>query len=384
MNIHICLVSDQLFANYLPIKLERPDKVFIVGTKYTEKKGLLRRFERLLQLLDIPWQRAKNPAPDDNFSQLHEYFLELSTEISVLQADKITLNLTGGTKLMTIAAYEMLKSDCNRLLYTNTQAGKIDELISQISIPLPNLLTIEEYLMSYGVSPKSYNNQNSEWVKRVNQRKALTKLLTEYFGKDKIFLGTLNYHVQRAVTQKPQSHAVILSNPKQQINNLNTHRKVLLQKLEEYELINFDGDTNAIYFKSVEAAQYLGGFWLEEYAYFTSVDAGVDEVRCGQAIQWDKTTRNELDIVIVHDNRLLIMECKTRRYDKDRRKDNDSIYKLDSIAEDLRGLYGEKWLLSVDNIDERTDKRAKSQGIICIAGDKLKTLKDELIKWRGK
>lgn len=383
MNIHICLISDQLLANFLPIKLERPDKVFIIGTQYTENKGLSQRFEKLLVLLAIPVQRADNLAPDDDFSRLHEYFLELSDEISALQSNNITLNLTGGTKLMSLAAYEMLKSDCQRIIYTNTQAGKIDELINQQTTPLQSLLTIEEYLACYGVSPKSYNNQSQDWINSVESRRALTKQLAEFFSKDKRFLSSLNYVVQQAVNKKHNSNDVELTHPKQTFKKpLSNHQNHLLQQCQMFELIDLE-ENGTIYFRSVAAAQYLGGFWLEEYAYLIAQDVGFDEIRCGQAIQWDKITRNELDIIIVHNNRLLVIECKTRRYDKDRRKDNDSIYKLDSIAEDLRGLYGSKWLLSVDNIDERTQKRAQSQGINVIAGNELLNLKDKLLTWKN-
>lgn len=382
MKIHICLISDQLLANFLPIKLERPDKVFIISTQYTEKRGLSERFEKLLALLNIPVQRAKSLAPDDNFSQLHEYFISVYDEITALNADNITLNLTGGTKLMSLAAYEMLNADCQRVIYTNTQAGKIDELRTKTSTPLPNLLTVEEYLISYGVSPKNYNNQSSDWIGLVKSRRSLSKQLADFFSKDKRFLSTLNYKVQQAVSKKRNSTYIELTRPKQSFDRLIPAQINLLKQCQTFKLIDCS-ENNSINFCSAEAAQYLGGFWLEEYAYLIATDVGFDEIRCGQAIQWDKVTRNELDMVIVHNNRLLIMECKTRRYDKDRRKDNDSIYKLDSVAEDLRGLYGSKWLLSVDDIDERTKKRAKSQGVKVIAGEQITKLKKHLLRWKG-
>ncbi len=385
MNLHICLLSAQLLPNYLPIKLERPDHVLLINSQFTLNKGYTQRFEKMLDDLGVKYSRASQLAPTDDFTELHEYFLDLSNEIKSFKSIKVTLNLTGGTKLMAIAANEMLRTAETRVIYTNTQAGKIEVISNPANnITLPDLLTINEYLIAYGVAPKSYNNQKADWVAAVNRRKALTKTLINHFTKDSGFLGKLNYHVQQALESIPNSYQKRLSQPTQYLgNHLNHHRLHLLRQIEKNGLIKFESD-NTIRFESVAAAEYLGGFWLEEYAYCTAVDVGIAEVRCGQAIQWDKTTRNELDIVLIHDNRLLIMECKTRRYSRDRRKDNDSIYKLDSVAEDLRGLYGEKWLLSVDHIDQRTDKRAKSQGIRLIAGDRLKTLKNELIKWRDK
>lgn len=384
MKLHICLLSAQLLANYLPIKLEKPDLVFFVSSAFTEKAGHTQQFEKMLKGLGINYVKASQLAPTDDFVQLREYFLNLIDEIEQLNASEITLNITGGTKLMAIAANEILKTKDTRVIYTNTQADKIEIIKDDDShsVQLPSLLTINEYLEAYGVSPKSYNNQNQEWVNTVNSRKALTKQLVTYFDKDKKFLGMLNYRVQQALSKIPNSHQKCLKNPKQTFSTLTRSQCNLLQTIEKYGLIDFDKKQNSIYFKGVKEAEYLGGFWLEEYAYFTAIDAGIEKVHCGQAIQWDKNTRNEIDIVLMHKNRLLIMECKTRNYDKDRKKDADTIYKLDSIAEDLKGLYGAKWLLSMDSAKEGTLKRAKSQGIKFITGNELKNLKDTILQWR--
>lgn len=385
MNIHICLISDQLLANFLPVKRDKPDKVFVVNTQYTEKKGLPQRFALLLQGLGIEMITANNLAPDDDFSQLHEYFLELSTEILALSAKNITLNLTGGTKLMALAAYEMLKDECQQVIYTNTQAGKIDQLHARAATPLPSLLTVEEYLTSYGVSIKSYNNQDDDWLAKVNQRKTLTKQLADYFSdsKNEKFLGTLNYKMNNAVETKNTATGgkqEFLSQPKQSFEKIFPNQIALLKQIAAAGLIDYDNH-KTITLKDIDAAHYLGGFWLEEYVYHIAQDAKVDEVRCGQAIQWNKVTRNELDMVIVHNNRLLIMECKTAKFGEPQ-KDDQIIYKLDSIADDLRGLYGKSWLISVRHIaDEPTISRAKSQGIEIISGSEIKNLRNKIITW---
>lgn len=280
----------------------------------------------------------------------------------------------------------MLKEDCQRIIYTNTQAGKIDELNSKKSIPLTGLLTIEEYLISYGVSPKSYNNGDHLWCEKVNQRKAITKQLAEYFSdaKNQVFLGTLNYKISNAIETKNTptgGKEEILKTATHTFEKIFPQQKELLQQIQAAGLIDYDND-KTITLKNIEAAHYLGGFWLEEYAYHIAVDAGVDEVRCGQAIQWDKTTRNELDMLIMHNNRLLIMECKTAKFGEEQ-KDEQIIYKLDSIAEDLRGLYGQKWLLSIRDIQEKTEKRAKSQGIEVVFGKQIMQLKEHIRQWKG-
>ena len=58
------------------------------------------------------------------------------------------------------------------------------------------------------------------------------------------------------------------------------------------------------------------------------------------------------------------------------------MYKLDSIASDFRGLYGNIWLLSAREIkDERILNRASSQKIRIIHGAELANLENEIKKW---
>ncbi len=388
--IHVCILSAQLLANYLPVKLYKPDIILLVETEYTRRERLGERFQNMvkkyLKSLCLP---AKALAPDDDFNKLCRYFLDLSEKIASLKEElggEVTLNLTGGTKLMAIAAYDMLKKECCQTIYTNTASGKIDIISSTPpgSMFLPPLLGITEYLMAYGVSPKHYNNENPEWEKKVKSRKSLTLQLAESFSqkKNKGFMGVLNAIVQNFLGNNSGSK-ISLAFPKQKFrHNVLTNQKKLLIQCEKNGLLTYDRG-RTIEFQSVEAARYLGGFWLEEYVWFMIKDAGIEQVRCGQEIQWDKKTQNELDIVAIHNNRLLIVECKTRRYAQDSRKDNDTIYKLDSVAKDLRGLYGKKWLISAGKVPEDTITRAKPKEIEVISGEAIapEKLKRAIQKW---
>ena len=111
-------------------------------------------------------------------------------------------------------------------------------------------------------------------------------------------------------------------------------------------------------------------------------------MRCSQPIIWEegsskkKPVDNEVDVLFVHNNRMLIIECKTASLDSNVSDSNEIIYKLDSIASDFRGLYGNIWLLSARQIkDERILNRAKSQKINVIHGAQLVNLEDEIKKW---
>lgn len=392
MSLHICFLSDQLLANYLPVKYDQPKKVFYIASEYVEKKGLHTTFEKMIkdlnkaEDLNIEIIKAKNMVPSGGFNALYEYFLNIPEEIKQLNVTDITLNITGGNKLMTLAAYDLLGSEVNRVIYTNTQASQIEILDESTSpVKLHSLLNIDEYLTAYSISPKSYNNQNDEWCEKVEARKGLTKNIADFFADEhnRSFLSSLNWLANKSITTtktKTGGLSTKLSNPVQSFNYVGRMGANILRLSVDQGLIGYDNE-KTIHFNSIEDAQYLGGFWLEEYVYHIAKDAGVDHVRCGQAIQSSKKNRNEIDIVIVHNNRLLLIECKTSAHGKDDMKDDQIVYKLDSIAEDLKGLYGKAWLVSINDLTDAAEARAKAQDIYVISGNEIKDLKGYITKW---
>ena len=383
--LHICLISDQLIPNYLPIKIYNPDIVLMIETEYTRTKSLGERFRLLIKnnlRFKTNLYSYKKFAPDYDFPALYEYFLDLINDIKTLEADEVTLNVTGGTKLMAIAGFDVLKDICHKVIYTNTMAKSIDIIHAQqkvdfISIKLESLLNVNEYLNAYGVVINGCNSEKKEWKEKAKERKLLTEYMADYFSNNAYFLSVINAKVQNALENKK------LKNPEQKFKDIkNKKQKKFLRKCAANNIIEYDED-KTIKFKTVETTNYLGGFWLEEYVYFLLKDLNVDEVQCGVEIEWENKTLNEIDILAIHNNRLLIIECKTRRYGKENDRDNDTFYKLDSVADDLRGLYGEKWLLSVWKIEERGVRRAISQGIKILSGEDIRPekLKKAITEW---
>lgn len=391
MSLHICFLSDQLLANYLPVKYDQPKKVFYIASEYVEKKGLHTTFEKMIkdlnkaEDLNIEIIKAKNMVPSGGFNALYEYFLNIPEEIKQLNVTDITLNITGGNKLMTLAAYDLLGSEVNRVIYTNTQASQIEILDESTSpVKLQSLLNIDEYLTAYSIAPKSYNNQNDEWCEKVEARKGLTKNIADFFADEnnRSFLSSLNWLANEFIKANEVIGVNGLINQEKTFNydNMYARNAEVLRLFVDQGLIGYD-NKKTIRFNSIEDAQYLGGFWLEEYVYHIAKDAGVDDVRCGQAIQSSKKNRNEIDIVIVHNNRLLLIECKTSVHGKYDMKDNQIVYKLDSIAEDLKGLYGKALIVSINDLTDAAKEKAKVQKIDVISGNKVKKLKEIITDW---
>ena len=92
----------------------------------------------------------------------------------------------------------------------------------------------------------------------------------------------------------------------------------------------------------------------------------------------DKEVRNELDVASVVNNKLHIIECKTKGMRDD---GDDTLYKLESLRDLLGGLQARAMLVSFRPLRHNDIIRAKDLGLALIGPDELKNLKSQLELW---
>ena len=119
---------------------------------------------------------------------------------------------------------------------------------------------------------------------------------------------------------------------------------------------------------SKKEIEYLTGGWFEEYVYYTLKDANIvqdTDILCGVSKK-NGQSDNEFDIVILKENQLHIIECKTYICNNDKPSlPVDTIYKLDSIQKEL-GLFAKPYIITLNKaheIKEAHKKRAGQYGI---------------------
>ena len=379
MHIHICLVSAQLLANYIPIKMDKPDKVHLVSSIEMQRNGMTERFQRMLQAQQIE-VIIHQDMPDSSIATIHEYALELQEKIKTnTSATNITLNITGGNKLMMLGILEIFRPDVQRIIYTDTANNVIECLHNNTNEPLLSVLEIPEYLLAYGATYRKAASDDQEWLIRIEHRKIATKYLATHASKLADLIGALNALANQALSSDGKTLEVAQQQFKHPPNG---KWYEALQQLVKHKVFEWDG-SKSITFTDVESTRYVGGIWLEEYVYHVARDAQPYDVRNGVEITWSnsKNTRNELDVLLTHNNRMLVIECKTLRLGRDSQKDTDILYKIDSLGDDLKGLFGETWLISAREPTIEMLDRAKDRRIRIISPSHLKDLRQEILKW---
>lgn len=380
MNLQICLISDQLLANYIPVMMHRPDQVHLVSSDFVKSKGLTARFQRMLEQQGFTVVNHDG-MPDSDMPSIRAFAQHLAQVIQQQSPNaEITLNITGGNKLMTLGMWEEFGEGV-QVIYTDTQHQCIEHLHEQRTEPLASVLDVPHYLQAQGVRFVHALSDQTVWQEGVKARKTVSKFLAEHAEQLGDFVGMMNYLAYSAVDER--NREAFLAAPKQVTRErLRPLERKALSAFQDAGLIQWDGEREVI-FNDVESARYLNGIWLEEFAYLSAVEAGAEHVACSVKINWDKSrqTDNELDLILVHRNRMLVIECKTLRLGMNNQKDSDMVYKISDLGDELRGLFGKTWLVSAREPDAVLVERAKSRQLTIIAASNLKSLRSNIRAW---
>ena len=153
MNIHVCLVSDQTLANIIPALMEKPALVVLVCSREMANRKLDKRLCKLLDAEGIQVQ-IHGDAPDTDLKQITDFAYAL---IGKIEADhpqaEVTLNVTGGTKLMAMGFADSFRGFAVRAIYTDTAHRRIETLPEDPkqaapAVAMTNVLTVHQYLQA--------------------------------------------------------------------------------------------------------------------------------------------------------------------------------------------------------------------------------------------
>lgn len=377
---HICLVSAQLLPNLIPALMLKPDTVHLIVTADMQTQAT--RLERLLRASDMQTVQH-NGAPSTGMAAIRDFVLTLAEELN--EEIHYTLNATGGTKLMALAFVQVLPELLHNVevLYTDTEHSVLEMLTGTEpkALPMHSVLTLDTYLRAYGLQRRSALSDDAEWLERTKRLKPLTKWLAQQAALIEGFIGALNYAAEQAIGHKEDPFRA-----RQELQAWGQGAKALEEIAKpEYELLTvISKDT--VEFSSLGAAHYLGGTWMEDYAWWILKDAGAEDAQSNVQVVWqdgDKHNHppNELDAVAVHHNRLLLIECKTVRFGKSAVKDQEILNRLESLGRNVGGLFGKAVLVSARRLKDDMRSRAQAYKLDWFDCTNLRDFKPAVVRW---
>ncbi|EFU66964.1 Card1-like endonuclease domain-containing protein [Aggregatibacter segnis] len=373
-DIHVCLVSDQAAPNLLPILDSefKPQKaVFVVSTKdeIKEKANSLKLAFKQNDI-DVDILELSN---EFDFQSMETELFDL---LSSYENENIALNVTGGTKLMAIAAQNVF-SGVKPIFYINTNKEEIIFISKENDkhIPVQKLNTktlINTYLSSYGVSVLK-NKDDFNFYKLGVFTERFVRRQEDY----KDIISKLNLLAFNASNSKLETN----------FTNYSNDLKLILEDLADEDLVRLNGDI--VDFKNEQTRSFLNGNWLEYFTYKQAnsiadvIDADWNVEVVNSKYEKNKVgVNNELDVIFMAKNKCHIIECKTINFENTENKD-----KLQSYLDKLNSLKGyggsltKVCLVSFYAIPQNIKRRAEKDNIEIIDDYRIKNLKERIQSW---
>ncbi len=336
-HIHVCLVSEQTIPNILGIQHFCPDNILFITTAKMEKLNKTEHILNTLTHLNHDYSKCHERIEVQEDSLL-DCKKKLDLWISGKESSDFILNLTGGTKIMSIAAYEYFKDYGSTMIYipvgNNSFITPFPKKNTNNGTPLIMRLGVTDYLAAYGL--KVVNAKKIEpGQKLAHERSVLTGWIVKNYDAVKPLLERLSEKLRKyrdddkgyqlTTSYKPKSH----------------EEEILL------EMMGF-GLTSEGYAKHLSKAEiiYLTGGWLEEFCFLELVKRkgrGIDDISMGIIAVNAKGRKNEFDVMFTKDNALYTVECKSLDQNDD--KKTDALYKIAALQKEF-GLRVESFFVS--------------------------------------
>ena len=365
-DVHVCLVSEQLLPNLLPVldTETRPQEVVLLVTPKMETAA-----ERLKILLGETGCRVSITAIRAyRIEDIRESVLEV---IAAFPGVTLALNATGGTKVMALGAYGVFRDFDLPVFYIDSENEAVVSLSSpQQTSRLSDLLKIETCLKCYGYKVISTGNPE---LHPKNRR--LYQSLVDDIERWEQPLGNLNYFAGKARHQLWCKLDESLDN-----NQRLTDLMALFQTAGH---LNIDGDR--LIFRNEDSRSLVQGGWLEQYVYGLIEDLRrkqkVRDTAIGVVVKNMRGTKNEIDVACTYANRLHVIECKTANLRGEHAKGDDIVYKLDNLRDLMGGTYSRALLVSYRSLRREDRARCHDNDVSVVFGNGLKNLKSLLSLW---
>ncbi len=371
--IHVCLVSGQPIPNLIPLKTEElaPQKVILLVSHDMVVQA--DRIESVIKDWKIEVERY--PIVPYDLESAREICLDI---LARFEDSEVTLNVTGGTKIMALAAFEVFREMRRPIIYVDTQNKEIQKLSPQPEkMKFRGVIKVTPYLTAYGqnlvmedTDPERIKKHRpiiDKLIRDVERMEKGVSLMNKYSAP---YRNNREFPLEVEVSRKDLSAEPFLE---------------VLNLFQEHEII--ERKSNKLTFHALADINFASGGWLEEYVFRVVNSISPTNIKMGVKVQWDqkgpKPPTNEYDVVFTKNNRLYLIECKTKRFEGEDKEPNniDTIYKLDSLRDAAGGLFGKGMLVSYRKLTSEQKKRLKANKLDYCDRSNLKNLSQKIKEW---
>ena len=372
---NLCLVSVQATPNLIPAMdvAIAPRRVVLAVSRDMQQRGewlsaVMRRHGIQVEVLEI--------ADAYDFENCWEIF----SNWLVAQPVDVALNVTGGTKVMAMAAQDVFREASKPVFYVNVINDSVLRLDrGEQPFVLTTKIKLREYLEAHGYTIEGEVKRPDIFA---TQREFVNRLAYESKRLGSA-LGRLNWLAQQA--------KVSLASP--MLDAKDKDSRALDELLGMFSAAGWLSLTDSkLVFPNEAARQFVNGGWLEFLIFQTlsnlAPEFGFADYAIGlKVIAPDGKTRNELDGAFLYRNTLHIIECKSANLAVSGKVEESSgteaLYKLDGLR-DMGGLRTKALLVDYrGSLTDADRRRAAQMHLQIISGAQLRDLNGALKGWLG-
>jgi hypothetical protein len=377
MTIHVGILDKDPIRLLTPPLDERTECTNMVLIGDTSQYPIFERIQRVLKRYDIDSEFFEIPDVV-NTTALHG---ALQSLITYLESKNTTvkLNASCGIRHRLLSVYENFRHNRWPIYVVEPNSDRMCWLYPQNKddIQVQDKITVEDYLTVFGA--------RAEFTEQASQISDSLFNIGKKWASNALELGpglaTLNYLA--TTCRKGQTLSVELSDKQQTYKELAT----LIQDLVDVGLATYQNGT--LTFATDDCRRFSNGEWLETYVHKSielikhSMPTIQDQALNVQVYRQaaNKEVRNELDVATVVNNKLHIIECKTKGMRDD---GDDTLYKLESLRDLLGGIQARAMLVSFRPLRYNDISRAKDLGLALIGPEELAELDRHLLQWFSK
>lgn len=373
-NTHVCLVSAQATPNLTPALDEelKPRRMVLVTSPDMQHQAaaltaVVKRRGIAVERLDI--------ADAYDYAGIEDALLGW---LAAHEGDNVALNVTGGTKLMAMAAQSVFAGNGKPIFYVNAESDDVIFLGRRdLAHRLDARVKLRDYLEAHGYRLAASPTRPDI---RADLRNLADRLIDRVESAGGA-LGQLNWLAQEAKNG-------LRSPPLTDGQRDSVALCAVIELFAEAKVLKSIDDR--LVFADEAARTFANGGWLEFHMHRTLADLAPTEKITDHALNLevvapDGKTRNELDAAFLHRNRLHIVETKASNLavagSSGDGKATEAIYKLETLLK-LGGLRTRAMLVDYRGKLSAADKaRAAASHIRVVSGGQLKQVKGELRNW---
>lgn len=334
-NLIITLVSDQAAPNVQFIKEKQNENsdLLFVSTLAMEEKGVRRWIEDACQSS----QKKTKTVVVNEFS-IKDIYEKLDTTSDYHIYEQLYINVTGGTKIMSLAVYEYFRQYSSKIYYLTGRDNNMLQIhpkTSQIEIPITKPIKLDEYIRSYGFT-----------IKEGNLSEITYKYTSSFF--DYYVNKRLDNNILIALRELRAK-----GKKKARIEEISGLRDLLVDC--NFPLQNENEITRA-------EIKYMTGDWFEEYIYYrlsNELKIPQENLKTGTTLSKNDIS-NEFDVIFLYNNTLYTIECKTSVMNENLNILQETIYKADSLKSKL-GLFTSANIFTLSSKENKEIRNAHLQ-----------------------